>query len=89
MTDINTLPAARLVDKLGALRADIAELQEQAKRYESILKESGDGAYEGDYYRATVSTSTDSTWGPSRISSSPSRVRSGTTPGASGWPHAA
>lgn len=56
-------PAAttRAVDQLGALRAEIADLQAEAKRIETVLKESGAGTYEGADYRATVSIATRAT----------------------------
>jgi hypothetical protein len=47
----------RLVDDLGELRAQIADLQDRAKRLESVLRESGDGTYQGALFRATVTTS--------------------------------
>ena len=45
------------VDQLGALQAQIAELELQATRLKGSLRDAGDGAYEGDLFRATVSTS--------------------------------
>jgi len=46
-----------LVDKLGALRAQAADLGSDIKFLEGLLKEAGPGAYEGDLFRATVSVS--------------------------------
>lgn len=45
------------VDELGDLLARIADLETEAKDIKSWLKEKhGDGAYEGELFRATVST---------------------------------
>jgi hypothetical protein len=46
-----------VVDVLGVLRAKIAELSEAAKKIESDLKARGNGEYEGNLFRAVVSTS--------------------------------
>ena len=45
------------IDRLGALLAQIAELTAEADAIKKQLREIGDGAYEGDLFRATVSTS--------------------------------
>jgi len=43
------------IDRLGYIRAQIADLQEQAKALEAELKNTGPGSYEGNLFRATVS----------------------------------
>lgn len=48
---------AQNIDTLGMLRAQIAELQNQAKDLENVIKDEGDGSYDGMYYHVTVSTS--------------------------------
>ena len=45
----------RLVDDIGALRAEIADQQARCKDLESYLRESGPGEYEGRMFRITVS----------------------------------
>jgi hypothetical protein len=45
------------IDELGVLQAQIAELTKRANEIKDELKAQGDGAYEGDLYRVTVSTS--------------------------------
>jgi hypothetical protein len=45
------------IDRLGYLLAEIADLEKQAKAIKDALREAGDGAYEGEVFRATVSTS--------------------------------
>jgi hypothetical protein len=45
------------IDRLGYLLAEIADLEKQAKAIKDALKDAGDGAYEGEVFRATVSTS--------------------------------
>ena len=47
----NLLP----IDHLGHLRAQIADLQEQAKDLEIEIKAAGPGVHEGHLYRTTVS----------------------------------
>lgn len=42
------------IDQLGALRAQIADLQASAKALENEIKAAGPGTYEGDFYRTTV-----------------------------------
>jgi hypothetical protein len=44
------------IDELGVLQAQIAELRVREEEIKSELKAQGDGAYEGDLYRVTVST---------------------------------
>ena len=46
---------SEVVDELGLVRAEIAELQDRKKEYEQILKDSGEDEIEGRIYRATVS----------------------------------
>ena len=43
------------VDRLGALRAQIAELEAEAKPLVDELKAQGAGVYEGSLFKATVS----------------------------------
>src|SRR2546422_656045 len=48
---------SKQVDELGELCARMAELETDAKRIKDWLKQKyGDGAYEGELFRATVST---------------------------------
>jgi hypothetical protein len=47
----------RLVDSLGALLAQSAELNKQISAIKKKLKEQGLGAYEGELFRVTVSES--------------------------------
>ena len=49
---------APLVDELGQLQAEIADLAERASAIKETLIEAGQGAYEGNTFRATVSKST-------------------------------
>lgn len=52
---IITLDTARIVDDLGAVRAQIAELKAREVALSSAIKAEGFGAYEGALFRATVS----------------------------------
>lgn len=45
------------IDALGALKAQLAELQRQEKELRDVLIENGPGAYEGELFRVTVSES--------------------------------
>ena len=45
------------IDRLGELLAQIADLTREAETIKSALRTMGDGSYEGDLFRATVSTS--------------------------------
>ena len=47
----------KLVDSLGTVQAAIAELEQRARAIKDKLIACGAGAYEGDLFRATVSTS--------------------------------
>jgi hypothetical protein len=49
------------IDRLGLLLAEISELTKQADVIKAQLREMGDGAYEGEVFRATVSTNEPST----------------------------
>jgi len=49
--------ATKLPDELGQVRAEIKELQDIAKGIEALMKAGGDGVYEADLFRATVTTS--------------------------------
>ena len=57
MTTIVTNHLTDTVDHLGVIKARIAELKTEEHRLRTILIESGPGAYEGEFYRATVSES--------------------------------
>jgi hypothetical protein len=46
-----------LVDELGAIKAQIADLEIREKKLRDQLVAIGPGAYDGDNYRATVSSS--------------------------------
>ena len=52
---------ARVVDQLGILLAQKADLDAQIDAIKTHLREQGEGAYEGELYRATVSTQERST----------------------------
>lgn len=60
-----TQPAANpiylVVDRLGAIKAQIASLQSIEKELAATIAAYGVGAYEGAEYRAAVSQSADST----------------------------
>ena len=45
------------LDKLGILQAEIANLQEQAEALKDKFKNAGEGKYEGNLYKASVSLS--------------------------------
>lgn len=45
------------VDKIGKKRAQIAKLQAELADLESIVKDEGVGAYEGNLFRITISES--------------------------------
>ena len=45
------------LDQLGLLMAQIAQLEEQADAIKNKFKNAGEGAYEGNLYKATVSLS--------------------------------
>lgn len=64
MSNLNFSPALkletateRLVDDIGALRAEVADRQARLKELENYLRESGPGTYEGRMFRITVSVS--------------------------------
>ena len=50
------MKTADIVDQLGALKARIVELETQEKALRNALIARGDGAYEGQLFRATVSS---------------------------------
>ena len=52
MSDNNLMSA---IDRLGVLKAQLAELQREEKELKAIVAEHGVGAYEGEMFRATVS----------------------------------
>jgi len=45
------------LDRLGCIQAQIAELNEQAEVIKNAFKNAGEGKYEGDLYKASVSMS--------------------------------
>jgi hypothetical protein len=45
------------IDRLGVVLAQKAELMAEEKLLKGVLVDNGVGAYEGDFYRATVSMS--------------------------------
>ena len=45
-----------IIDRLGAIQAQIANLEAEEKGLKEAVREFGDGAYEGSLFRATVST---------------------------------
>jgi hypothetical protein len=53
MNILNIHPA----DALGKLKAQITELEAQAKVFHSVLVAMGEGAHEGELFRATVAKS--------------------------------
>lgn len=48
---------AATIDKLGVVKAQLAELKQQENDLKQALIELGVGAYEGTFFRATVSES--------------------------------
>jgi ClpP class serine protease len=48
---------ARLIDEIGGLKQQIAQLTELADQKISVFKDFGDGVYVGNAYKITVSTS--------------------------------
>lgn len=50
------MAAVAIVDKLGKLKAKIADITAQETVLKDELKTLGDGVYEGELFRATVST---------------------------------
>jgi hypothetical protein len=57
MTTIITNHLTSTVDHLGVIKAKIAALKTEEDKLRAILIENGPGAYEGEFYRATVSES--------------------------------
>jgi hypothetical protein len=49
----NNLTSA--IDRLGVIKAEIADLKTEENALRDVLIEHGPGAYEGKFYRATVS----------------------------------
>ena len=47
----------RIIDDLGALKARIADLENQEKALKQALADLGPGAYEGDLFRLSISES--------------------------------
>lgn len=56
--DFTAAHFAKVVDNLGLVKAEIAELKKKEKALEKVLKASGLTAVDGDFYRATVSAYT-------------------------------
>ena len=54
---MNTKDIKNLVDTLGSLKAQIANLAAKEKTVKDLLIANGNGTYEGDFFRVTVSTS--------------------------------
>lgn len=52
-----TRPNTYLIDRLGELKAKIAELQSEEKALKTEIINLGEGAHDGDLFRATVSFS--------------------------------
>lgn len=52
---IPNIDVVAIVDDLGAIRANIANLERQKKALEESLKLAGPGGYDGELYRASVS----------------------------------
>ena len=50
------------LDRLGLLHAQAAELNEQIEALKDVFKNAGEGKYEGDLYKATVTLSERSTY---------------------------
>lgn len=50
-----------LIDALGNVKAEIANLADRERKLKAQLVALGDGAYDGDLFRATVSTAERST----------------------------
>jgi hypothetical protein len=48
---------ASTIDRLGIIKAQMAELATEEKALKAVIIDHGPGAYEGDIFRATVSTS--------------------------------
>jgi hypothetical protein len=55
MATVATISNIHPADRLGDVKAQIAELQQLAKFLEAEIKDLGVGAHEGDTFRATVS----------------------------------
>lgn len=56
-TQFNTIDlAGSVVDRLGNIKAQIAELKAVEANLINLLANSGEGAVDGDIFRATVST---------------------------------
>ena len=49
--------ATKLIDDLGLIKAQIAELTKQESALKAAIVAMGEGAHDGDLFRATVSTS--------------------------------
>ena len=47
----------KIIDDLGALKARIADLENQEKALKQALADLGPGAYEGDLFRLSISES--------------------------------
>jgi hypothetical protein len=54
-TQIKNLTEVNVVDQLGLIKAEIAQLQEQEKALKEQLIALGDGKHSGNLYDATVS----------------------------------
>jgi hypothetical protein len=57
---LNRLPQSNLtsaIDRLGQIKAQIANLETEEKALREVMVEQGPGAYEGELFRVTVSLS--------------------------------
>lgn len=50
------LKLKEIVDQIGAVKAQLATLKREEERLTGMLKDKGDGSYEGILFRCTVST---------------------------------
>lgn len=53
--NIPNINVANIVDELGAIKADIADLDRKKKELEATLKVHGVGTYDGSLYRVAIS----------------------------------
>lgn len=58
VANVLEFPAEHPVDRLGALKAQIAILEAEADRIADSLRAQGKGAYEGSLFKASVSDET-------------------------------
>lgn len=58
VAEVLNFPVENNIDRLGSLKAQIAELQAQADAIADDLRARGPGAYEGSLFKATVTDET-------------------------------